>query len=304
MLLTFLILILRISNLVNSQITFDNCPGDETINNTGAFPYAYTIPVITATVNSSGLAADVQITSTPAYFPGIVVNFGVNYVIILQYTAFANGETGVICEFSVTFLDTGDPYYPDCPTEPLVFNTSDSNTTETTWNEPTPTDASSGIISESAQTNPAETSPTNFPIGETNLSYTATDGSGNIGFCIITVHVIDIGDPIVTEYPNDTTIDTDSGQPTALYNWTAPVATDNSGTVVIFYKTYGVTFSSPSYNFPIGASGVTVNVTDLSGNSVSGTFTVTVKGIKQLSISTAQTKNKRLLLILPIPTFS
>ncbi|XP_071943763.1 hyalin-like [Antedon mediterranea] len=263
--------------LGNAQITFDNCPGDETINNTGAFPYAYTIPVITATVNSSGIAADVKVTSTPSYFPGIDINFGVGYVLNLEYTASANNETDV-CEFSVTFLDTGDPYYPDCPTKPLVFNTNDSDMAEATWNETTPNDASAGMISESMLTKPAETSPANFPIGETNLTYTATDGSGNTGTCIITIRVIDIGDPIVTEYPNDTIIDTDSGQPTALYNWTAPVATDNSGTaVIVFYEINGMTCSSPSYEFPIGSSVVTVNVSDQSGNSVSGMFNVTVE---------------------------
>ncbi|XP_071943021.1 hyalin-like [Antedon mediterranea] len=263
------------------DVTFDNCPEDETIHNTGAFPYAYTIPVITATVNSSGLAADVQVTSTPAYVPGTVLNFGVDGVLNLQYKSSTAGETNIVCEFSVTFLDTGDPYYPDCPTEHLVFNTNDSSMAEARWTDPVPTDASIGSISESMQTKPYETSPAYFPIGETNLNYTATDGSGNTGFCIIIVEVIDIGDPIVTSYPINalSVLPTDHGRPTAFYNWTAPVATDNSGTVFIFYETHGVTFSHPSYNFPIGVSVVTVNVSDPSGNSVSGMFTVTVQAV-------------------------
>ncbi|XP_071945080.1 uncharacterized protein [Antedon mediterranea] len=258
------------------SVTFDYCQEDEIINNTGAFPYSYTIPMMTA-IHSNGMTADVQVTSSPAYTPGSVVNFGVNAVLNLQYTASATGRVDVICEFSVTFLDTGDPYYPDCPSEPLVFNTSDSDMAETTWNEQTPTDASSVTISESRQTKPAETSPANFPIGETNLTYTATDGSGNMGSCIITIRVIDTGDPIVTEYPRDTTIDIESGQPKALYNWTAPVATDNSGTVIVFYEINGMTFSSPSYEFPIEPTVVTVNVSDPSGNSVADIFTVTVQ---------------------------
>ncbi|XP_071943762.1 hyalin-like [Antedon mediterranea] len=155
-----------------------------------------------------------------------------------------------------------------------------------TWNEPTPTDASAGMIPESMQTKPAETSPANFPIGETSLTYTATDGSGNTGTCIITIIVIDIGDPIVTEYPDDTTIDTDSGQPIALYNWTAPVATDNSGTlVIVFYEINGVIISSPSYEFPIGPTVVTVNVSDPSGNSVADMFTVTVQDMEDPNIT-------------------
>ncbi|XP_033112441.1 hyalin-like [Anneissia japonica] len=263
-----------------SQVLFNNCPvEDQVVNNSGAFPYAYTIPEITANVNSSGVAASVTLTSSPPFIPGVVANFPINTAQVLPYTATAPGEDNAICSFTLYVYDTGVPTYPSCPENPLIFNTSNSDQATATWDTPIPTDNSADDISESMQTFPDETSGAMFPIGDSMLTYSATDGSGNTGYCYITIRVLDTGDPVVYSYPENMTANTDFGQPTAVVNWTAPNATDNSGIVLFSYETNGTSFNSPSYNFPIGLSEVAVTVADPSGNNVTGEFYITVQGI-------------------------
>ena len=80
-------------------------------------------------------------------------------------------------------------------------------------------------------------------------------------------------DPTISGCPSTQTINTDSGIATGTATWTAPTASDNSGSVTL----------TPDYNsgdsFPIGTTTVTYTATDGSGNSVSTcTFDIIVNG--------------------------
>ena len=100
--------------------------------------------------------------------------------------------------------------------------------------------------------------PAIFPIGTTVVTWTVTDGSGNIAICTQNVVVTDVELPTISCQP-DVAVNTDAGLCTAsgvvLGN---PTVNDNC-TVA------SVTNNAPAV-FPIGTTVVTWTVTDGSGN--------------------------------------
>ena len=80
--------------------------------------------------------------------------------------------------------------------------------------------------------------------------------------------------PKITHCPTNRTVETDLGKPTAVVEWEAPNATDNSGKVV------NVSCIPPSgSHFNIGQTGVECKVVDSSGNKGTCGFNVTVIGM-------------------------
>ena len=79
---------------------------------------------------------------------------------------------------------------------------------------------------------------------------------------------------MIINLPTNTTIDTDPGQPKAIFNWTAPTAIDNSGEAVMLVSSHNSSRSS----FPIGVTPVAYTATDVYGNSATESFMVTVRG--------------------------
>lgn len=111
-----------------------------------------------------------------------------------------------------------------------------------------------------------------FPVGNTTVTYTATDRNGNTASDIQVVTVVDNTPPAI-ECPANITLDPSC--PTgAIATWTAPVGTDNCPGATTT-RTAG---PAPGSVFPIGTTTVTYSVTDAHGNGpVSCSFTVTVK---------------------------
>jgi len=118
-----------------------------------------------------------------------------------------------------------------------------------------------------------------YPVGVTNITWTATDASGNSSTCTQTVTVLDNQPPTITCSPNVNAIATSAAG--AVVNYVAPVGTDNcSGTTTVL--TAGLPSGS---TFPIGTTTVTYTATDASGNSANCSFTVTVKGLPPVIVS-------------------
>jgi len=111
----------------------------------------------------------------------------------------------------------------------------------------------------------------NFPVGQTTITYRATDRSGNFADDTQVVTVVDNTPPAIS-CPANITLEPTC--PTgAVATWTAPVGTDNCPGAV----TTRTTPKGPGSVFPIGASTVTYSVTDAHGNGpVTCSFTVTV----------------------------
>jgi hypothetical protein len=107
-----------------------------------------------------------------------------------------------------------------------------------------------------------------FPIGETIVTCTAVDSSGNTGGCSFTVSVEDATPPTIS-CPSDTTLECTSPNGAVLVYQTS--VSDNCDPE----PTVACDWPSGS-SFPLGSTLVTCKATDAAGNSAECTFTVNV----------------------------
>src|SRR5205814_386645 len=109
-----------------------------------------------------------------------------------------------------------------------------------------------------------------FPIGNTTVSYTATDASGNSASCAFTVTVVDAQPPVLSDCPANITRPAAAGQCSTTVTWTPPTATDNCGSP-------GVAAShNPGATFAVGTTTVTYTAMDSAGNTATCSFTVSI----------------------------
>jgi hypothetical protein len=109
--------------------------------------------------------------------------------------------------------------------------------------------------------------PSQFPVGNTTVTWTVTDTSGNVASAPQTVTVNDNQNPTVT-CPADITVYTTNA--TGIAVTFSPSADDNCGIQSL------VANPASGSNFPIGSTTVTVTATDIHGNTNQCSFTVTV----------------------------
>ena len=113
-----------------------------------------------------------------------------------------------------------------------------------------------------------------FPLGETSVTFSATDAAGNVGTDSATVTVTDQTAPVLT-VPADgivpaTDADGTAATDPAVVAWVeSAVATDNVDTSVT------ITNDAPAV-LPLGATVVTFTVTDAAGNTSTATATATI----------------------------
>jgi gliding motility-associated-like protein len=133
---------------------------------------------------------------------------------------------------------------------------------------------------------------TSFNLGTTNVTWTATDPSGNSTTCTFTVVVTDRQAPIIVDCGTDQnhSVSNDEGSCNYVNNgngWDASV-TDNctisSGTSVLTGATSGTFTSLDGVTFNQGVTHVNWIFTDQSGNSASCSFDVTVNDNENPSI--------------------
>ncbi|MCA1817673.1 MAG: PxKF domain-containing protein, partial [Acidobacteria bacterium] len=113
-----------------------------------------------------------------------------------------------------------------------------------------------------------------FPVGTTDVTWTATDAAGNTATAHQSVTVIDNTAPVVTA-PANITAGNDLGSCSATLNPGAATATDNCAGVS---TPVGVRSDGQPLNaaYPKGTTTITWRATDAHGNSGSATQTVTV----------------------------
>ncbi|WP_338733415.1 HYR-like domain-containing protein [Mangrovimonas cancribranchiae] len=164
------------------------------------------------------------------------------------------------CSFDVIVNDTENPTIT-CPSTVTVNANANCEATSVTLGTPTTNDN----CSVATVTNNA---PSTFPLGNTTVTWTVTDNSGNSAQCTQTVTVIDNTPPSIT-CPSDIIINTDTGLCTASgVALGTPTVTDNCGA--------GYSNDAPSI-FPIGDTTVTWTATDGNGNTTTCTQLVTVE---------------------------
>ncbi len=110
-----------------------------------------------------------------------------------------------------------------------------------------------------------------FPVGNTVVTYSATDAYGNTGSATQSVTVIDNTAPVISCPANIVIEPTCPSGAKATY--ATPTATDNCAVQSVTRNTGSLASGSV---FPIGTSTVTHTATDIYGNQSSCSFTVTV----------------------------
>ena len=150
-----------------------------------------------------------------------------------------------ICTFHVSVSDTEHPVMSACPKDTSVSTGSPSGAV-VTYTAPTATDNCQSELSAVACNPP---SGSTFPVGNTKVTCTVSDRTGNQASCSFNIDVV----PCTIVCRNDTTIANDPGQCSAMFRYADPTTTGQCGTVTC----------SPASgtSFPIGAT--TVRCTSL-----------------------------------------
>lgn len=245
------------------------CPPNLNLPNTPGLCGAvvnYTLPI--ATDNCVGVS--VALTSGPT--SGSLFTIGTTTVV---YTATDASGNEAICSFTVTINDTQPPSI-DCPAPITVFNDPGDCGAVVSWTVPTPTDNCPGVT----LTNASHTPGSFFAVGNTTVTYEATDASGNTNDCSFIIIVNDGELPQITCPPN-IEVDNDPGLCGAVVSYATPVGTDNcpgASTSLIAGLASGSTF-------PIGNTLVTYAVTDAASNINRCSFSVTVNDTEDPTIT-------------------
>ena len=178
----------------------------------------------------------------------------------------ASGNTAT-CSFAVTVNDTQAPVI-QCPASVTLSTDPGLCTAVATFADATATD---NCTNPPAIVNLGVASGSPFPLGTTNVTFRATDASGNSATCSFAVTVNDTQVPTIT-CPASFTLSTDPGLCTAVATFADATATDNCTNPPAIIN-LGLASGSP---FPLGTTNVTFRATDASGNSATCSFAVTV----------------------------
>ncbi|WP_418513512.1 HYR domain-containing protein [Corallibacter sp.] len=172
------------------------------------------------------------------------------------------------CSFNVTVNDNEAPTIT-CPSS-LVVNADNNCESTTVVLSPPSTSDNCGIAS---VTNNA---PSIFPLGNTTVTWTATDNSGLTSTCTQTVTVIDATPPTLTcPIPNALYL-TDAGQCYSALSFSATASDNCNGAPIITYEVDGNPINFP-FNFPVGTTTVNVIANDGNGQTTTCNFNVTVE---------------------------
>lgn len=256
--------------VVDAEEPIIECPEDQVIVLDEADCFTdldYEIP--TASDNCPGVV--VTLISGPT--PGTTVPAGEQTIVIGAEDAAGNTTT---CSFTITVIETVDPTI-ECPQDIVAFSTEDDCGTVVDYVTPVGEDNCPGATT--AQTEGLG-SGSFFPVGTTTETYTITDLSGNTATCSFTITVVDTIAPVI-DCPEDITVQADGDDCTAVVNFPTPTATDNCDDVTIS-QTGG---SASGSEFTVGVHIIEFEAEDESGNTTTCTFTITVEGNSEVTIT-------------------
>jgi hypothetical protein len=192
---------------------------------------------------------------------GFLFNIGTTPVI---YTCTDESGNTTTLSFNVTVADIENPQILTMPQSFSIGTQADSCTGIPTWTEPSVIDCDSVTLVSTHDSGAA------LPLGDTVVTYTATDVTGNQTNMSFTVTVIDGVSPQFTSVPANLIATTQPGSCGAGVSWAEAVALDHCSSVAISYD------PPQGATFPQGISVVTVTALDQDLNSSSATFTVEI----------------------------
>ncbi len=260
-----------------------NVPGSGTLNYTLTFPSAVTgLTTSNFTINKDATITSATVSSVTAGAGNtwtVTVNGIVGYGDISVNLANETGASVVFC--GSLPLESGTVSIPQpcsapsitCPSNVAVNTTSGQCVGAASWTAPTPTGTCSPTASSS------HVIGSNFSIGTTTVTYTATNSASQTGTCAFTVTVSDAQAPSIT-CPSNVAVNTATGTCANTATWTVPTPTDNCSGASI----QSVSTASGS-SFDIGATTVTYTAVDVAGKTKSCSFTVTVSDAQSPSIT-------------------
>ncbi|MEC9475667.1 MAG: HYR domain-containing protein [Planctomycetota bacterium] len=185
---------------------------------------------------------------------------------IVTYTATDVSGNVSNAMFTILVNDEQAPGLEGLPGVVAVQAPIDSCEAQASWNLPTPVD-NCGIFALTSSHSPGST----FPVGETTVTYTVMDVSGNTAEFSFAVEVMDNHFPEITGMPENITMGTDPDSCTAAVNWSAPLPEDDC-TIASFLSSH-----QSGDSFPVGTTDVSYTVSDSSGLIVTETFTISVQ---------------------------
>jgi gliding motility-associated-like protein len=243
--------------------TFTGCPSNITVS-ASANCKAVVDWIEPVASDNCSIASESQ-----SHEPNTEFDFGMTTV---TYTATDSYGNEGICSFTITVEDTTVPFFTGCPAN-ITVSVSANCKALVNWIEPVAND-NCDIASETQSGEPN----TEFDVGITTVTYTATDDSGNMGICTFTVTVEDTTVPTFTDCPANITVAAGANCK-AFVNWNEPIATDNCGIASESQS------DAPNTEFDVGIATVTYTATDVHGNTATCAFTVTVTFTEQPEVT-------------------
>ncbi|NWY42555.1 SVEP1 protein, partial [Sylvia atricapilla] len=159
-----------------------------------------------------------------------------------------------------------------CPDNIETMTLEHQNSANISWQVPTAEDNSGDEASQvSVHVTPAFIPPFLLPIGEVDITYTATDRSGNEARCTFNVKVIDAEPPVVDRCRSPPPMQAaENGYPAT---WEEPEFSDNSGGPLTVTRSH-----APGDLFPKGETTVQYTAVDPSGNHRTCEIHIVIKG--------------------------
>ena len=194
----------------------------------------------------------------------------------VTYTAKDAAANTTTASFTVTVADNEKPALSSTPSNITVNTDAGMSYAAVIWTEPVATDNVGVLTFTSNHANGSQ-----FPVGTTAVTYTATDAAGNSDKTSFTITVVDAEKPVITSIPSDINVSTDAGKDYATVTVGAATATDNVGVISL------IATPRPAA-FPVGSTIITYTAMDAAGNIATRSFTVTVTqaaGAATLSVS-------------------
>ncbi|HRI27947.1 MAG TPA: HYR domain-containing protein, partial [Chitinophagales bacterium] len=190
----------------------------------------------------------------------------------ITYTATDGDGNTAACSFDVVVTDANAPTL-DCPMDIVTTNQLNNCSRLVNWNAPTVSDdcgANVQLAVDLGNLNPNGSGLALINVGTSTVTYTATDASGNTATCSFNITVQDAENPVITGCPGSIQLVSVLNACGANANWIAPTASDNCPGVSLSVS------HIPGSFFGLGTTTVSYLATDVTGNTATCSFTVTV----------------------------
>lgn len=194
----------------------------------------------------------------------VVFNLGTTIVNWLVIDASGNQQN---CSYTIVVEDNQDPIIVGCPSNFNIASEPGLCGATVTWQVPNVNDNCGASLS--GNYNPGQF----FNVGQHTITYLALDASGNNFTCSFSITVLDNEIPALT-LPNDIS------SCNSFIEYPNPSGADNCGVQSIIQLS-GLPSGS---SFPIGTTVNVFQITDINGNTSTGSFSVNVRPVPTASI--------------------